>query len=71
VDVLPHRPVAPRAGVVGSDRRLVGPPAATRRSERSFFSSSVEELTRDMPRGIASRKHAHTMTRDGRVDAGE
>ena len=31
--LLPHRPAAPCAGVVGSGRRLVGPPAAVRRPE--------------------------------------
>ena len=39
--LLPHRPAAPCAGVVGSGRRLVGPPAAFRRPEHFIYWSAL------------------------------
>ena len=60
----------PRAGVVGSDRRLVGPPAASGRSELFVFESS--NCHRDIPRrDRAARGTAHTVTGDVRVNTFE
>src|SRR5262245_41875628 len=54
--VLPHRPVAPRAGVAGSGRRPVGPPAAARRPEHSSLGAAraahFVRVTRPLSRNL-------------------
>ena len=77
--LLPHRPAAPCAGVVGSGRRLVGPPAAFRRPEHFvYWSASCSAETcvpcssacpRERARVTASRTSASRLRGSGRTCA--